>query len=162
MNIEHLVTQDLLGLYNAIEERLQDKGVIRTKNNPVGDYAEYLFCNTFDWKQASNSQKSIDAINTQGTTYQIKARRQSRGIDSRQLSALRDLNENSFDYLAGLVFNPDYTVYKAAIIPIKVVVNLSTYVEHTNSWKFFLKDSVWNLPEVEDVTETIKIQSSKL
>ncbi len=124
MNLKAYSALELLSLYNAIEAELKIRSVVRTKNNPVGDYAEYLFCKAFDWQQADNSQKAIDAIDAQGVTYQIKARRRSEDRDNRQLGAIRDLKEGSFDYLAGLVFNPDYTIFKAALIPVKMVVHI--------------------------------------
>jgi hypothetical protein len=156
MDIKAFSEQSLLSLHNAITEELKDRGVTRTRNNPTGDYAEYLFCKAFGWQQETNSKKSIDATDRHGTTYQIKARKKGITTDSRQLSAIRNLTEDSFDYLAGLIFNPDYSVYKAALIPIRTVLNDSTYSKHTNAWKFFLKDHVWDLPEVKDVTEVLK------
>ncbi|HDW2598736.1 TPA: hypothetical protein RLU61_004450 [Escherichia coli] len=36
---------ELLSLHSEILTQLRSRGVIRTKNNPVGDYAEWLVSN---------------------------------------------------------------------------------------------------------------------
>jgi hypothetical protein len=46
-------------------------------------------------------------------------------------------------------------VIKAALIPISFVIERSTFIAHTNSNKFMLRDDVWNAPGVRDVTAEI-------
>ena len=69
---------------------------------------------------------------------------------------LRGLPDGGFHFLAAILFSPDYTVDRAAIIPHALVLQHSTRVEHTNSWKFLLRDAVWTWPGVEDVTSTLR------
>lgn len=57
--------------------------------------------------------------------------------------------------LAGVLFDDDFNVLKAALIPIGVVVERSTFIAHTNSNKFMLRDDVWNATGVRDVTADI-------
>jgi hypothetical protein len=71
---------------------------------------------------------------------------------SRQLSAIRDLAGGHFHFLAGVLFNEDYTVMRAALIPHAVALERATFVEHTRSHKFLLRDDIWNAPGVRDVT----------
>lgn len=40
----------------------------------------------------------------------------------------------------------------AALIPVGVVRRRSTYTGHTNSYRFILRDKVWDTPEVIDAT----------
>lgn len=75
---------------------------------------------------------------------------------SRQLSAIRDLDGGHFDFLAGVLFQPDYRVMRAALIPRDVAVQRATFVERTNSHKFLLRDDVWDAPGVRDVTAELK------
>jgi hypothetical protein len=63
---------------------------------------------------------------------------------SRQLSAIRDLAGGHFHFLAGVIFAEDFTVLRAAIIPHPLVVKHAVFVNRTNSYKFTLKDSVWD------------------
>jgi hypothetical protein len=157
----------LLKLHAAIECQLIKLKIIRTANNPTGDLAEYLFCMAFpDWVQEGNSQAHYDAIgpapdnlNTK-VKYQIKGRRLTHN-KSRQLSAIRDLKEKHFDFLAGVLFNEDYSVSKAILIPHAVVLKLATPDEHVNGHRFLLRDDVWDDRwKVEGVVDvTAKLQS---
>src|SRR5205085_12155662 len=87
-----------------------------------------------------------------GIRYQIKGRRITRHNNSRQLSAIRDLAGEHFDFLAGVLFNEDYTVLRAALIPHAVPIDRATFVERTNSHRSLLRDDVCNAPDVRDVT----------
>lgn len=146
----------LLRVYNTILLELRATGAIRSNNNPVADFAEHLFCEAFDWTLATKSTKGHDATSSDGIRFEIKARRLSNENGSRQLSAIRDLDGQHFDYLAGVLFEPDFSVYRAAIIPWKVVVDRANHVQSTNSAKFLLRDDVWEIPNVQDVTERLR------
>ncbi len=54
------------------------------------------------------------------------------------------------------MFDDDYNVTRAALIPRTVVETQSTYIAHTNSNKFMLRDEIWSLDVVEDVTDQIR------
>jgi len=51
--------------------------------------------------QAGNSQANVDTVAPDGTRYQIKRRRITRFNNSRQMSAIREMAESRFDFLAG-------------------------------------------------------------
>lgn len=155
-NLDAMSPPELLRLHAAISEELRQRGVVRSANNPVGDLAEYLFCRAFGWTQANNSARSADATCADGQLYQIKARRSTSHNGSRQLGALRGLPDGGFDYLAGVIFADDYTVMRAAIIPHATVLANATYHEWTKSWRFMLRDTVWEWPDVQDVTAELR------
>lgn len=145
---------ELLAHHTMIMAELRRRGVLRSANNPTGDLAEYLFCAAFSWAQENNSAKAFDATDGDGTRYQIKGRRIHRRNRSRQLSAIRDLG--GFDILAAVLFDDDYRVTQAALIPAAVVRVHSTYVAHTNSHRFLLRDAIWDVPGVTDVTRRLR------
>ena len=145
---------DLLALHVAIMEELRARDVLRSANNPTGDLAEYLFCSAFSWAQENNSAKAFDATGDDGRRYQIKGRRIHRRNRSRQLSAIRDLD--GFDTLAAVLFDDDYRIVQAALIPAAVVREHSTYIAHTNSHKFLLRDAIWDVHGVIDVTDRLR------
>jgi hypothetical protein len=72
------------------------------------------------------------------------------------MSAIRDIGGDNFDVLAGVLFDDDYRVVRAILIPRATVAENSTYIAHTNSNKFMLRDEVWNMPAVRDVTHEIR------
>jgi len=156
MNVEALTIPELLLLHTRIGDELRRRGVTRSANNPTGDLSEYLFCKAFGWKQAGNSHANIDAVAEDGTRYQVKGRRITQFNNSRQLSAIRDLKGGHFDFIAGVLFNEDYTVMRAALIPHSVALERAKFVERTNSHRFLLRDDVWNAPGVQDVTAALK------
>lgn len=154
-NLSALSNRELLTYHAAILKELQSRGVVRTQNAPLGDWAEYEFCRLFNWKMAANSEKSIDATANDGTTYQIKARRVTAANRSRQLSFIRDLD--GFDTLAAMIVDEEYNVILAALIPAEIVRENSSYVASVNGYRFIFRDSVMELPGVVDVTDTMAV-----
>ena len=155
-SISNLSAIDLLKLHASVADELRTRGITRSSNNPTGDLAEYLFCRAFGWNQSTNSNAGFDATAHDGTRHQIKGRRMTRHKQSRQLGAIRKFTEGNFDVLAGVLFNEDYTVFRAALIPYSVVRERVKFIEHTNSHKFMLRDDVWQAERVEDVTEQLR------
>jgi len=156
MNLSDLTAAQLLVLHAQIADELRRRGITRSANNPTGDLSEYLFCKTFGWTQAGNSHPNVDAIGQDGVRYQVRGRRLTRHNKSRQLSAIRDLDGAHFDFIAGVLFNEDYTVMRAALIPHSIAVERSTFVKRTNSHRFLLRDDIWNAPGVRDITDKLR------
>ncbi len=159
--LKDLTPPELLVMHAAVSEELRRRGVTRSSNNPVGDLAEHLFCRAFGWKQAPKSMRDADATDSAQIRYQIKGRRLTTHSSSRQLGALRDLPARGFDVLAAVLFQEDYRVLRAALIPHARVVDLAKRVERTNSWRFLLRDSVWSVPDVRDVTTEVRRAESE-
>jgi hypothetical protein len=155
MILSELSPLNLLQLTGKILEELQERKIISTSNAPLGDYAEWLYRESYGWNAAGNSAKDYDAIDTKNIKYRIKARRVHSRNKSRQLGALRRLDEGNFDVLVAVLFNDDFTVMRAALIPHAVVVKEAKWVKATNSWRFILRDSVWDYDEVRDCTSIL-------
>lgn len=150
---------DLLLLYVAVLDRLRELGAVRSANNPVSDYSELLVARAFGLELAPKSVPGYDATAPDGTRYQVKGRRPTLANPSRQLSFIRGLGApdiDPFDYLVGVLFRPDFTVLRAAQIPVAVVRENATWIAHVNGWRFILRESVWSLPGVVDVTDDIR------
>ena len=148
--------EDLLRLHYRVLDELKTRGIIRSANAPIGEYAELLFCEAFGWKQSEkNSNAGFDATDQDGRRIQIKARRMI-GIGSRQLGSIRNLPANPFDSLAAVLFAKDLEIVRAAIIPLDVVKAAAVHDRYTNSFRFMLEDAVWNIESVRDVTDDIR------
>ncbi|RWP18061.1 MAG: hypothetical protein EOR01_23665 [Mesorhizobium sp.] len=143
-------------------DELRDREIVRTANAPLGDYAELLFATAFGWSLESNSSNGHDATDAAGLRYQIKSRRVTPRNASRQLSAIRRLPDNNFDFLAAVLLDETYRVTKAIVIPHSVVVRRAKRVEHTNSWRFMLDDIVWAEEGVRDVTASLVLASTAI
>lgn len=161
-SVGQATVSELLALYGEIMDELRGRCVVRTGNSPVGDYAELLFATAFGWLLEPNSASGHDATDAQGIRYQIKGRLLSSLSASRQLSAIRRLPEQTFDYLAAVLFDPRFKVSRAILIPHAVVTARARRVEHTNSWTFTLDDRVWRERGVTDATAEIAVAAAKL
>jgi hypothetical protein len=148
---------ELLQMQAAAIEELRRRKVVRTSNAPLGDYAEHLFACAFGWTLSPNSGAGHDAVCGAGTRYQIKARRLRDDVPGeRQLGILRGLPDGSFDHLAAILFDADFSVRRAAVIPHAVVAGRASRTSHVNGWRFTLDDAVWTLPGVRDVTGDVR------
>lgn len=155
-DLQQETVSDLLGLHIDILNELRRRNIIRSSNGPAGDYAELLFSRAFSWILDSNSKSGHDATDVLGNRYQIKCRRITVSNPSRQLSALRNLNKDPFDVLAAVLFDDRFRVLRAGLIPLHVVKDKSTFTPHVNAHRFILRDSVWALPDVKDVTKELR------
>jgi hypothetical protein len=147
----------LLKLYAGIGTELRSRGIVRTENI-TGDVAEYLFCLALGL--TPRPEAHIDAVDRDGKRYQIKGRRLTPANPSRELGAIRDMAGQHFDFLAGLLFDETYGVYRAAVIPHAVVMERARFVARSNSHKFLLRDDVWDAPGVCDVTDKLTAAAS--
>ena len=70
------------------------------------------------------------------------------------MSAIRD--PEGFDILAAVLFDDEFRILRAALIPAGVVRDHSKFIEHTNSHKFLLRDAIWDVTGVVDATERLR------
>lgn len=153
---------ELLALHGAVLDELRERKIVRSSNGPAGDYAELLFSRAFAWDLEGNSASGHDAKDRDGRRYQIKSRRITRHSKSRQLSFIRRLPDKRFDFLAGVLFNGDYSVFRAAIVPHSLLEPRCRFSKHVNGWIFKLEDDVWDMPGVHNVTDELKATAASL
>jgi hypothetical protein len=154
-HLSNLNEKELLRLHAAIIDELKFRKVVKTKNNPVGDYTEWLIAKVLNLKLANNSESGYDAFDENGIKYQIKGRRITPENKSRQLSAIRNLNKNDFDYLVGVIFDKDYSIIDAVVLPHSVVEEYSTYRKHVNAHILNLRGAVLKDIRVKSIREII-------
>jgi len=98
MNLEKLDIIELLQLQANATKELKRRKIVRTNNNPLGDYTEWLVSQRMKLNLAKNSTAGYDAISDAGVTFQIKGRRVTLENPSRQLSAIRNYGSKDFDW----------------------------------------------------------------
>ena len=69
---------ELLRLYATLMETLRDRGITRSSNNPVADYAEKRVVERLGLIRADKEARGYDAEDGKGRRYQIKGRRITR------------------------------------------------------------------------------------
>ncbi|EQB9712624.1 DUF6998 domain-containing protein [Yersinia enterocolitica] len=151
---------ELLSLHSEILTQLRFRGVIRTKNNPVGDYAEWLVSKALGMTLLSNSSAGADAIDADGMKVQIKARRVTPDNPSRQLSALRNYEAADFDYLIAVIFDETYNVIDAYKIPHEVIRDYARHSNHVNAHIINLKGAILADPRVTSIKENLTVSDS--
>lgn len=152
-------TPELLRLYTWILDELRVRGVQRSTNNPAGDYAEWLVKEGLGLDLADNSIAGYDAIGPDQLRYQVKGRRLTAANGSRQLGTIRGMRDpavDPFDILVGVLFSADFTIARAAAIPIEVVRERARWQQHVNGYRLMLLDSIWSDPRVVDITERLR------
>jgi hypothetical protein len=158
-NVQRLRTlrpSELLSLFAEVVEELRRREMVRSSNNPVADYAEFLVARALNLTLAPKSTLGYDASDAENRRYEIKARRVTAHNTSRQLSVIRGLNIHHFEFLAGVLFSESFTVRRACLIPIEVVEHAAVYRPHVNGWVLHLRDNLWEIPRVVDITAALK------
>ncbi|MBN2096567.1 hypothetical protein JW752_04210 [Candidatus Peregrinibacteria bacterium] len=131
---------------------LKRRGVIRTFNNPVADYAEWLVAQKLKLNLETNSQAGYDAKNSKNVRFQIKCRRLHPDNQSRQLGVIRNLDANEFDYLIGVIFNKDFSVKEVYQIPHKIINNYASHSPHQNGYILQLRGNILKDPLTKDIS----------
>lgn len=156
MNLSEQPVAALFAQYRAVLAELKRRGVVRTDNNPAGDYAEYLVARAFGGQLADNSEKDWDVRSTAGEHLQVKCRVVSDPIrpGQTQLSPFR-----SFDFdqaVIVLLSDVDYTVRRAAKIPAEVVKEAAKRNDWVNGHVVHARDELLRHAEAEDVTDALR------
>lgn len=154
---ESYTDHDLLLAYVAVMDELRTRGITRSSNNPVADYAEGLIAKALTLQLAGRSAAGYDAVDSAGLKYQIKARRITPANASTQLSHIRRLEDRPFDLLAAVIFAADFSVEYAALIPPEVVLERARFSQHANAHIFLFKRAVLADPRVTDITKQIVV-----
>ncbi|MFA6320280.1 MAG: hypothetical protein WCY36_00290 [Candidatus Omnitrophota bacterium] len=152
IDVSKLPLSKILILFGDLMDELKKRGVVRTRNNPVADYAEWLTVRVFSLGIQTSSNKGFDAIDKKGIRYQIKGRRLDASNPSRQLGVIRDLDKKGFDFLIAIIFNKDFTIHDAYKIPHELIGEYARYSKHQNGYILHLKGKILLAKGVENIT----------
>ena len=144
---------ELLQTHSAVIAELRSRGVVKTNNNPVGDYTEWLVCHRLGLKPEGNSRAAFDAIDTKGTKYQIKGRLSN--DNSVQFSTIRNLEQQGFDFVIAVIFDRDFSVRLAVKIAHSSIPRLARYQGHVNGHNLILTENAIQQDGVQDITHLL-------
>jgi hypothetical protein len=145
----------LLKQYGSILAELQARGIVRSSNNPISDYAEVLVCKALRLTRQSASTKGYDATDRQGRRYEIKGRRPTAANRSLRLSAIRDIPGGHFAFLVVVLFAEDFSVRRAVVVPASAVRAAARYRNHVNAWILDARESLFGVAGCRDVTKLV-------
>jgi len=145
---------ELLALYGGIMRELRERKIVRTANAPTGDYAEYLVAAALGGKLTPNSKKGRDVL-AEGRHIQVKSRVASnvRDAGQRDLSPFRSFD---FDDLVIVLFAADYSVWKAARLPVELARQRSKPDAYVNGQTVVATDRLLVEAGVEGLTERLR------
>lgn len=155
-SLVNLSVTELLATHSAVLDELRSRGVLRSSNNPTGDYTEWLVAERLGLRLSKNSEKGYDATDADEGRYQIKGRKLSSANGSTQLGVIRDLDKQEFDFLIAVVFETDWLVKFAVKIPHAVIEKLAQYRPHVNGHVLHVRPSLFEVAGVLDVTNLIQ------
>ena len=155
IDLRQLKVRELLTLSASAVEELRVRGVVRTSNYPVGDYTEWLVASAMNLKLAINSASGHDAVGDDGLRYQIKGRRITSRNTSRQLSAIRNLPACDFDFLVAVVFNAQFELVEAVVIPHEAVSTHAVFRSRVNAHILQASPRLLGDPRVRCIRSTL-------
>lgn len=135
---------ELLVTHESILAELHRRGVVRTNDAPVGQFAEWLAHRKLGGTLEPNSKKGFDLRTPEGRKVQVKARllRPEKKRSERLLSVFRSFD---FDDCLVLLFNEKYEVSKAALLSAEVVKAHARESKHVHGHLLFATDAILQL-----------------
>lgn len=149
----------LLKGYSEILNSLYSAGIVRTYNSPVGDYTEWLVSTKLGLTLEDNSAAGFDAFKKDECDnkirYQIKGCWMHPERRRKQLTVIRDYDKDPFDYLVVVVFDVDFEVAEAYLIPHEVIGKYFPQNKHLNGILVTLTKKFLSDPQVEDIKKKL-------
>lgn len=155
MRLSDLTDKELLQLQASATNELKARGVVRTQNNPLGDYTEWLVARALDLDLQTNSKAGYDGVSKDGVRIQIKGRRVTPANKSRQLSAIRKYAKQDFDVLAAVIYDEHFNIIEALLIPYEVVGEYASYRAHVNAHILILQGPILSDPRVQCIKQAV-------
>ena len=138
--------------YAEILNSLYSAGIVRTYNNPVGDYAEWIVSMKLGLELQKNGAAGFDALDKgTGLRYQVKSRWMHPGKNIRQLNVIRNYDKKPFDYLVAVIFGIDFDVEEAYLIPHEIIEKYFPQNKHQNGIVITLTNDFVSDPQVKDI-----------
>jgi hypothetical protein len=154
--VEHTPSRTLLRLYAATITELLRRRVVRTRNAPAGDLAEWLVARAYGGELAPASEKSWDVRSADGRRLQVKCRTVSEVVPrgQRGLSPFR-----SFDFDAAVIVLLDessFDVVQAVELPVDAVQASARHVAWVNGYRVHANAALMTAPAASDVTALLR------
>jgi hypothetical protein len=156
INLSELSVRQLLTLHASVPSELRRRGITRT-SNVVSCISERIVAAGLDLDLATPSERDIDAVDRRtGDTYQVKARMLAGAGTAPSFRQLGDCNlPIRWDYLAGVLFAPDFSVYRAALLS-RVAFERLSRKRSEQTQTLYLTDAVLADSNVHDITAELR------
>lgn len=157
VRVEDLSVFDLIRIHRQALYELRNRGVIRTLNQPQGEWAETLVKVAYGGQLAPMSEKGYDVMTPDGTRLQVKARALDYPkIGSNITSVFRS---REFDAMVVvLLHRSDLRVAKAAELSLETVCANARYRKHVNGWVLVPNEALMSqgIDKTEELREAVQ------
>lgn len=155
VDLSRLSTRDLLRLYADILTALVERGVVRSRNAPAGDLAEYLVATAYAGELAPPSEKSWDVRTDGRRLLQVKARLIAAGDNkSHVYSPFRSWDFDACVFL--LLDAHTYEINRAVELPVATVQALARETAWVKGFRITTKTPLLEQPGAVDVTPAVR------
>ena len=142
------LARHLIAIYLQARDGLKELDILRSDRTLQGDYAEWLVAEYLGLELSENPvQKGFDAVDADGTTYQVKSRIVS-DLRSNTSFDFSDIDAH-FDYLIGVFFDSTFNALDMIKVPYEVVRELGT--QTTKRFNFRWNKSTADDPRVQRI-----------
>lgn len=142
-------TADLLRLYGSILDELRRREVVRSRNAPAGDLAEYLAAIVYRGELAPASAKSWDVRASDGRLVQVKCR----VVRGGQVGNYSFFRSYAFDVCVFVQLDStSYDVVSAVEVPSAAVESRARASTHVNGSRIALSERLVELSGAVDRT----------
>ena len=125
MNLEAMDRRELVDTYLMLLERLKCRGLMPIYGNLTGGLSEWIACQALSLTPRRGNTRDIDAVSEDGnTTYQIKGRRNEKP-NTVHTGIIHGLELRPFQFLVAIVFDGQYLVHRALVVPYDTVLALA-------------------------------------
>lgn len=134
LDLAQATARELMQIESQIIKQLLHRGLVRTRNKPIGDLAEAAVAKAFNGELARNSKASFD-ISVGDKRIQVKALQvyEGRPKSEFQFSAFRE--PFGFDTCVFVVFDDAADIQLAFEVSVENIKKLRRFDKHTNSFK---------------------------
>ena len=154
IDVGSLTVRDLLRLSARIVTELNTRGVMRSRNAPVGDVAEYLVARAFHGSLAEPSVKSWD-VRAGNRNLQVKCRLVDR--ESRRSESFSPFRSWEFDACVFLVLDcQTYDVFRAVEVPTAAVKAVARETPWVKGHRVSVSQIAVPIEGARDVTDLIR------
>lgn len=155
MDLSSFSARQLITMYGEILTELQQRGITRTRNSPVGDYAEWLVAKALGGDLLPNSAKSADVVTPTGRRLQVKCR--VIGPTTRSSEGFSVFRSFDFDDAVFVVLEPSaYMVVRAVSVPSASVAAIARFRAHVAGSWIGVRTDLMALPGAVDLTDRVR------
>ncbi len=141
--------RELLVAYLYAMERLRPYGI-----ESIADFAEFLFASALGGERVGRGKKGHDVIVPKMGRVQVKERRLPADGRKEERLHLKNMECSSCDFLGAVIFENDFGIKKATLVPHKIVWQV--ILRHPDPERKVRFDLIAGLPGAEDMTERLR------